>query len=555
MHNSIFRNLFKLIGPYFSSKDRVKASALLITIISLNLLSVFITVKINAWQGRFYNSIQDKNFPSFKIELQWFGVLAACFILVVVYRIYLQQMLEIKWRTWMTDSFLKRWLDNKVYYLLEVGTTKSDNPDQRIADDLKLFAGDTLTLFMGLLNATVTLISFIGILWLLSGALTFSISNQVILVPGYMVWVAVIYAFVGSFLTHIIGKPLVKLNFEQQKYEAYFRFGLIRVREQSEGIALYKGEQSESKSLTKEFQNIISNWWNIMKCQKRLAWFTSGYAQLAIIFPFIVASPRYFSGAIALGGLMQIASSFGKVQDSLSWFIESYPRLAQWRASLNRLVSFSETMAKYENISTGISHKFNENDLLKTESLILFKPDGSKISNYETLQISKGDKVLIQGPSGTGKSTLFRALADIWPFGDGIISVPMGSFFVPQKSYLPITSLYNVLNYPSAQNTFSKDLVIKTLEECDLQHLVKSIDEEAHWEQRLSPGEQQRISFVRIFLHRPKWIFLDEATSALDENTQSKLYKLLLDKLSESTIVSIAHRSTLKDFHNRVVNL
>jgi vitamin B12/bleomycin/antimicrobial peptide transport system ATP-binding/permease protein len=553
-------SLWQLLGPYWWSEEKWLGRGLLAIIVVLNLGLVYLSVLFNQWNRLFYDSLQNMDYAAFKTQLLRFTVLAMIYIAIAVYRLYLNQMLEMRWRRWLTDHYLERWMSDQVYYRLEVQHGGTDNPDQRIAEDLRLFTNGALSLSLGLLSSVVTLASFVGILWSLSGDFSFAFFGHEVFIPAYMVWVALIYSFVGSALAHWIGKALIGLNFRQQQYEADFRFSLVRVRENAEGIALYRGEASEQQNLDSRFLRILKNWWEIMKCQKRLTWFTASYTQIAIIFPILVAAPRYFSGAIQLGGLMQVASAFGNVQSALSWFIDNYRSFAEWKASADRLTSFHDAVfavrlqgAALEGILVSSE---NTSELL-VENLHLGLPDGRVLLNHLTTTIPPGERLLVRGPSGVGKSTLFRAIAGIWPFGSGKIRVPGNArkLFLPQKPYLPIGTLRDAITYPEKSGAFTDSEIVEILELCRLNEFVQRLDETAHWEQVMSPGEQQRLAFARALLYQPEWLFLDEATAALDDASQDYLYSLLKSRLPHTAMVSIAHRADVKHFHRKVLSL
>ena len=554
-----YRFLWNILGPYWWSEEKWVGRGLLTVIITLNLGLVYLTVLFNQWNRLFYDSIQNKDYGSFKTQLLRFSVLAFIYIAVSVYRLYLNQMLEMKWRRWLTARYLKRWMTEQVYYRMELQRNGTDNPDQRIAEDVRLFTNGALSLSLGLLSSVVTLASFTCILWTLSGDLSFTLRGHDIIVPAYMVWVALTYAFFGSYLTHWIGKALITLNFKQQRYEADFRYGLVRVRENAEGIAIYRGEESEQENLNSRFVHILKNWWEIMKCQKRLTWFTASYSQVAIIFPILVAAPRFFSGAIQLGGLMQIASAFSNVQHALSWFIENYRPIAEWKASVDRLTNFHEAVCKAQPEEcklAGLQVNAEDRPELSIDNLKLRLPDGRVLVNNLTMTVSAGERLLVRGPSGVGKSTLFRAIAGIWPFGSGTIGVQSArKLSLPQKPYLPIGTLRDAISYPEKPGTFCDSEIEKALESCRLGDFVRRMHESAHWEQVMSPGEQQRLAFARALLYKPAWLFLDEATSALDDAAQDYIYSMIGKLLPNTTIVSIAHRKDLKHFHRRMLSL
>jgi putative ATP-binding cassette transporter len=460
----------------------------------------------------------------------------------------------MRWRMWLTRRFLERWLSQKVYYRLEVADRRTDNPDQRIAEDLRLFTSNTLDLALGLLGSAVTLVSFVGILWVISGPLAFAVGPLNLEIPGYMVWVALLYALVGSGLTHLVGRPLIPLSFQQQRLEADFRFNLVRLRENAEGVALYGGEAVERENLTERFERVRVNWWQLMRFTKNLTFLTVGYAQIADIFPILVAAPRYFQGIISLGVLSQIGNAFGQVQGSLSWFVDNYPSLATWKATVDRLLTFQEAMdvaTAQAAEAPGIRVSRDGAGEVRAEHLSLALPSGRVIVSNADLAVGPGQRVLISGPTGSGKSTLFRALAGIWPFGTGKVEVPERAriLFLPQRAYMPIASLREAVTYPAPAGTFDDATVVEALQATGLGALANRLDEVQNWSLQLSGGELQRLAIARAILHRPDWLFLDEATAALDEAAEAQLYTLLRERLPAAAIVSIAHRPRVGDFH------
>ena len=576
------RKVWALSLPYFQSEDRWKARGLLAAIVALNLAAVYMLVLLNDWNRLFYDALQNKDEAVFWRELGRFTYLAFAFILIAVYRFYLTQLLEIRWRAWMTGHYLKRWLSNHAFYRLELarytqpasaqegqpGVPQSmpDNPDQRIQEDLNLFSSYTVSLSMGLLNAVVTLLSFVGILWSLSGAFSFTLGGTAYSIPGFMVWMAVLYCVAGSVITHYIGRPQIQLNFLQQRYEADFRHHMVRVREYSEAIALDKGEAVERSHLDTRFSTVLGNYLGLIKKQKNLVWFTNFFGQAATVFPFIISAPRFFSGAIQLGELMQIASAFGRVQDSLSWFVDNYSTLAAWRATTDRLTSFEEHIATHtlegkarEAVNAGTSQAATDTaadtvivgaDHLKTVDLSLSLPTGEVLLSGLALQAQPGDSVLLNGPSGSGKSTLFRTLAGIWPFAHGRAVVPQSTMFIPQRPYFPDGSLRDALAYPQPAESYSDDGLKQALTDALLPQLIERLDDRDAWSQKLSGGEQQRLAIARVLLKKPQWIFADEATSALDEAAEKTLYAKLLAQTQQAggALVSIAHRPTVAAF-------
>ncbi len=550
----MLRDAWTLIRPYWFSEDRWAGRGLLLVVVALNLFIVYINVLLSKWYNLFYNSLQDKDFAAFGSLLIRFSWLAGLFIVAAVYQVYLNQMLQIRWRRWLTERYLGAWLSDGAYYRMQLTSGETDNPDQRIADDLRLFVTGALTLSIGGLRAVVTLISFLGILWGLSGSVTLPIGAGVT-VPGYMVWAALAYAIAGTWLTNLIGRPLVRLNFNQQRYEADFRFSLVRFRENTEGVALYRGEADEMRNFRERFTSVVGNWWDIMRRQKRLTWFTAGYSQAAIIFPILVAAPRYFRGEIPLGGLMQTSQAFGQVQDSLSFIITSYTDIAEWRSVVLRLLGFERALARVraEAAVDGVHHGTGAADTLSVDRVTLALPGGRPLMEDVSFDIRPGESTLISGPSGAGKSTLFRAIAGIWPFGRGAVRLPHDGrvLFLPQKPYLPIGTLREVVSYPTPPAGLDDAVLRDALQAVGLPALAGRLDESAHWALALSPGEQQRIAFARALVQKPEWLFLDEATSAVDEESEAELYALLRARLSGTTVVSVGHRSTLRAFHSR----
>jgi putative ATP-binding cassette transporter len=555
--------VWALSSPYFESKDKWRARALLTAIVLLNLGAVFMLVLINDWNRLFYDALQNKQADVFWTQLGRFTYLAFAFILIAVYKFYLTQLLELRWRAWMTAHYLERWLAHHAFYQLELArftqppgsTATPDNPDQRIQEDINLFTSYTISLSMGLLNAVVTLASFVGILWSLSGGFSFSLHGSTVEIPGFMVWMALLYCIAGSVVTHYIGRPLIRLNFEQQRYEADFRHHMVRVREYSEAIALDRGEAVERGQLDLRFSKVLGNYLSLIKTQKNLTWFTVGFGQAAVVFPFIVAAPRFFSGAIQLGELMQIASAFGRVQESLSWFVDNYDRLASWRATTDRLTSFEASMAAITHDNRALIAA--DSAALTTSDLTVNLPDGAVLLQQAALQAGPGDSVLLQGPSGSGKSTLFRTLAGIWPFAQGHLARPADAMFIPQHPYFPNGPLREALAYPQSPADYSDEALKQSLTQALLPQLTEQLDVVGAWSQQLSGGEQQRLALARVFLKKPTWVFADEATSALDEAAEKTLYQRLqaLVSAGRGALVSIAHRPSVAIFHNQTWQL
>ena len=572
---TVLRDAWHLATPYFRSEQRWSARLLLAAIITMNFVLVAINVQLNTWQGAFFNSIQTKDAVAFQ-ELLFLGhrtddaytpgftILAIAYILIAIYRTYLRQWLQIRWRTWMTQRLLADWLSDRAYYTISLqqggqqqGPNTTDNPDQRIAEDLKSFTDDTLRLGLEFLSQVVTLISFAQILYVLSG----SASLFGITIPGYLLWIAILYAAIGTSLTHIIGRPLAAIEFMRQRVEANFRFALVRVRENAEGVALHAGEAVESTGLLARFAAIITNVRALMSRQKKVNALIAGYGQLAGIFPFVVAGPRFFSGAITFGDLTRIAGAFGSVQDALSWFITSYAELAVWRATVDRLTGFRRAVETARSLAQGgvqlrpfLDHQGTDGLVLNDVTLAL--PDGRTLLDHADLTVPAGRATVVSGRSGSGKSTLFRAIAGIWPFGSGTVQRPPGvSLFLPQRPYIPLGTLRRAVAYPYDVETISDQAAQQALTDVGLGSLIPELDTDQPWAQRLSGGEQQRLAVARALLVKPDWLFLDEATASLDPEAEAELYSLIRHQLPGTTILSIAHRAEVAKWHDQALQM
>ena len=550
------RGFWQLFKGYWSSPEKWKARGLLISVIVLNLIMVYLLVRINDWYRIFYDALQAYDWTSFWPLIGEFTVLAFIYIIIAVYAVYLRQMLTISWRTWMTEQYLARWMQGQVYYRLQVLRSDTDNPDQRISEDINQFVSLTLTLFVGVLKQLTTLGAFAVVLWNLSGLITIPIGDAEFTVYGYMFWLSLLYSVLGTYFVHLVGKKLIRLNFDQQRYEADFRFSMMRVRENSESIAFYRGEMAEGVGFKERFANVIKNYWGLMRRTKLLNFYVNGYGQLAIIFPLIMAAPRYYAGEIALGGLMQTISAFGRVQDALSFFVDSYSSIAELAAVIQRLTGFTEHMEECARVKSTIERGEGTANELTLQDLSITLPDGLPLLTACTLALPHGSRILVTGASGAGKSTLLRALAGIWPYGNGTITLPAGAkrLFLPQRPYLVLGSLRRALSYPRTAAA-SDEEIARILTCVGLDHFSARLDDVDDWSRILSLGEQQRLAFARILLIRPDWIFLDEATSALDEPRERALYELLHQELPSASMISIGHRSTLFALHDTELHL
>jgi vitamin B12/bleomycin/antimicrobial peptide transport system ATP-binding/permease protein len=559
---SFLRDAWRLAKPYWSSEEKWWAWGLLLAVVALNLAGVYIAVRINTFQRDFFNAIQEYDWSAFWYQLAVFVVLATADVSFTVYQVYLQQMLQIRWRRWLTKRYLDTWLDARAYYRLQLQDGGTDNPDQRISDDLDRFTRQSLGLTVGtagFLNAGVTLLSFLGILWALSGAAELPLGPLgTIVIPGYMVWCALLYAVGGTWITFKIGRPLVRLNFERQRYEADFRFSMARLRENTESVALYGGEGQERRNFLDRFASVLINFRGIMSRMKRLNWYTSSYNLVAIVFPYLVASPRYFAKEMTLGDLQQTADAFGQVQQSLSFIVTAYTEIAEWQSVVQRLAGFEARAREIADAARAPQaiETSRGGSGVAVNALDLDLPDGTPLLRDVSFAVAAGESLLIAAPTGTGKSTLLRAIAAIWPFGRGRVRLGEGSvLFLPQRPYLPLGSLRTALLYPNENGDVAPERITAALKQVGMAGLSGELDAVENWAQRLSLGEQQRIAFARVLLCEPAIVFLDEATSALDEESEAALYGILRRAPWRPTIVSVGHRTTLRALHQRVLAL
>ncbi len=556
MKKSLFRAFWQLFRGYWNSGEKWKARGLLAVVIGLNFAGVYLLVLLNNWYNEFYNALQNYESALFWPLIGEFTGIAFLYIIIAVYAIYLRQMLQLKWRTWMTSEYLDTWLKRQAYYRLQVLRSDTDNPDQRISEDINQFVALTLQLLVDFLKQFTTLAAFGVVLWNLSGAFTVPIGSHEFVIYGYMFWVSLFYSTAGTWLAHLVGRKLIGLNFDQQKYEADFRFNMMRVRENSESIAFYGGELPERTGFRERFSYVIENFRKLMTQTKFLNFYVNGYAQLAVIVPLILAAPQYFSGAMQLGGLMQTITAFGRVQDALSYFVGSYDIIAQLASVIQRLGGFTEHMEEAAALEDGVGRSEQTDGEFAVSGLQVALPDGRALLQDCSLKLAAGTRLLVTGTSGCGKSTLLRTLAGIWPYGKGSIEIPKGSrvLFLPQRPYLPLGSLRRALCYPS-EEIGSEEQMKAALHKVGLADFAEKMDDVDDWSRILSLGEQQRLAFARVLLTKPDWLFLDEASSALDEPREKELYEMLRRELPEMSIVSVGHRSTLFALHDTELHL
>jgi putative ATP-binding cassette transporter len=564
-----FRGKFwALAAPYFFSGEGLIAVALFVAVIAMVLGNVYIDYLLNTWYGEFQNMLQAKDLSpqavslfgytlttvnNFLFLMGKFALIVFPSVILSVYSTYLQQMLQIRWRRWMTERLMDLWLTDRTYYRLQIYGGGTDNPEQRIEEDIDAFTDVTLQLVIGFIQKAAVLVAFVPLLWTLSGTVTLPLFGASVAIPGHMLWLAMLYAAVGTYVSYRIGRRLVRINFEQQRYRATFRYGMSRLKDNAESIAMYGGERQEHRNLMTSFGAIWTNWWTLMRLQKRLNWFQMFFGQSGQVFPILVIAPRYFAGAIDFGTIFRISQAFGQVSSALTWFMDVFITLTEWKATVNRLIGFVEATERVRAIRPDIAITSERDGSLETTGLGLVLPDGRRLIEGVSAKIERGDRVLVSGPSGSGKTTLFRALAGLWPFGEGSIHLPANAkaFFLPQRPYLPLGTLRQAIAYPMQESELDENAILQALEAVNLQHLQNRLDEQANWSMALSIGEQQRLAIARALLLKPDWLYLDEATSALDAANEQRMYQLIAEHLPNTTVLSIAHRPEVAKYHQR----
>ena len=553
-NRAFFRDMWGIAKHYWgNSEERWSARALLLAIVMLNLFMVYISYRLTEWYNTFWNALQKYDAPAAWHQILLFVVLVLPLIVAAVYQTYLTQMLQIRWQRWLTKRYIDAWLSRGTYYRMQVLGDGTDNPDQRISQDLATFSYQTLNILIGVISSITTLVAFIAMLWKLSSQADLPWHGGTVVVPGYLVWTAVIYSVCGTVVIAVVGRRLIKLNFDQERFNADFRFSLVRLRENSESVAIYRGEKQEREGFLARFARVFDNFRQIMRRTRQLNWWANGYGQAALIFPILVSMPAYFAKAIEIGGIMQISSAFGQVQGALSFIVNSYTDLAAWHAVVDRLRSFDRAMREIEALGeTGARIARGNGDGLRLRSLNVRLPGGRELVRDLNLDLEPGGKLLIMGASGSGKSTLIRTVAGIWPFGEGRIDLPEreSALFMPQKPYLPLGTLRDALLYPFGDPATGDSRLQEALERSGLSELSSLLGETRMWAQVLSLGEQQRLAFGRIFLQRPAWVFMDEATSSIDEPAEGSMYLALIELLPRTAIVSVGHRSSLLAYHD-----
>lgn len=552
---------WQLLKAYWRSQDRLFAYIMLSSALFMTVLLVGMDVVFNKWYNFFYDSLQDYNKRAAIDLLIVFMFIAAVYIVIAVYRYYIQAFLALRWRKWMTRQFINRWLEKRSYYYLENFDELTDNPDQRIQEDIGSLVTSSLDLSIGMVSAITTIVAFVYILWTLSGTITIPLGSLgSVHIPGYLVWVAIIYALIGTHFTFKIGRPLVSLNFEQQRREANFRFAAVDLRSHAEHVALYRGEHHEKTVLNQLVDLFLSNWYMIILRQKALLWFTAGYNQVSVMLPLLVALPNYFNKVFKLGGLIQTLQAFNKIQDALSFIVNSYTRIAEWQAVMRRLLTFINhiyTVEQHASDRNKFIYTKSEGNKITIKNMNIYTPNNETLLQNINVDLVHGEHYLIKGHSGIGKSTFVRAIAGIWPYGSGEISLPakQSIMYLPQKPYMPIGTLEEALLFPDDIHSLPESTLVQLLNDVQLPELVNQLNHATMWSEHLSPGELQRVAFIRVLIHKPDWVFLDETTSALDLASEKFLYELLKTRLPNCSIISVGHRPSLDGYHTHQIDM
>lgn len=552
--------IWELIKTFWQSKHKFTAYLFIIVIFIMTITIVGVNLIFNFWYNNFYNALQAYDKHKTLTLLGYFCLIALAAIILAVYRYYITQLLALRWRRWLTEQFLGYWLHKRGYYYLENFDKQTDNPDQRIQEDVGALITNSLDLATGLISSITTFFAFIFVLWKLSGDFHLDLFGRTWHIPGYLMWVSIIYCLIGTLLTFKIGRPLIMLNFEQQRREASFRYAAVDLRTHSENVALYRGEHHQRSILDNLLEKVLGNWYQIILRQKKLIWFTSGFNQIAVLLPLAVALPNYFEKVFLLGGLMQTLQAFGQVQDSLAYLVNSYSQIALWQAIGRRLTTFLNHLADVEDSAERADHlafqRHVDNSIVANQVSIQTPEEKNLLLNIDQ-KFTHGQHYVIKGPSGIGKSTFVRTIAGIWPYASGKVLMPEKKhiMYLPQKNYMPIGTLAEAILFPDKKDPALVNRLEEVLRACNLAHLIPRLDETAAWSEQLSPGEQQRIAFARVLLHKPDWVFLDESTSMLDINNERKMYELIKEKLPHCSIVSVGHRPSLDEYHDQVVDM
>jgi vitamin B12/bleomycin/antimicrobial peptide transport system ATP-binding/permease protein len=561
----VLRKARRLASAYYGSEERRSAWAITAAVVVLTLLQIAVQVRFNIWNRDFFDALDKRDHDRFLWQMGVFAVLALAGTGAAIFQMHARQTLQLWWRDWLVRHLQRRMLADSAHYRMQFVEGAADNPDQRIGENARWATATAVELAVGLLNSAALLVAFVGILWTLSGPLAFSVAGREIEIPGYMVFAALLYAAGAAGATWAVGRRMPGINARRNEVEGDHRFALVRLRENSEGVVMIRGEADEERGLKRAFGRVTDVMRDLNRAERNLVGLSSAFGMLVVVFPILVASPRYFAGAITLGVLMQVGSAFGEVTKALNWFMDNYPKLADWTSHVDRVIELEDSLDASGCIDRKCALDVQEaaaggadgEEAVSLQGVAVATPDGKPLVRQADAAIRPGERVLIQGESGTGKSTLFRALAGVWPWGTGRIRVPdrAAAMFLPQRPYLPLGTLRDALAYPAPAKDFTDDAMVAALRRCGLEACSERLDDEERWDRVLSLGEQQRLAFARALLHKPRWLFLDEATAALDEENQDAMMELLREELPDTAVVSIGHRPGLDRHHDRVLVL
>jgi putative ATP-binding cassette transporter len=551
----LVRALWRLVRIYWTSPDAKWGALLLGGAVALELGAVEASVLVSDAQRRSVEALEVHDAGAFALTVGLFVGLSLFSVLLASFRIYLRQLLEIRWRRGLTGHYVGRWVGGHAYGQTQLHGGEVDNPDQRIAEDIRDFVASALGLSLSLLAAVATLASFGGLLWRQSSDWPIRVAGTEFQVPGLMIWVAVVYAVFSMWLTHVVGRRLVPINFDRLRVEADFRYGLVRFRDNVEAVVLSRGESAERGGTLARFARVIRNWGQLIRAQRNLSLTTTGLGHANDMVPILVAAPAYFAHLITLGSIAQIRLAYGHVSGALIWFVNAYQEIARWRANIERLAAFAEVMDATERelatprieVVTGPAAE------LRLSELRLEAPDGTPVIAGASARVLAGERVAVTGESGSGKTILLRAIAGIWPFGAGRVELPARDrlLFVTERPYLPLGSLRTAVSFPAEEGTFPDERIREALRRLGLGRLEGRLDAVESWDDELSDHERQRLAFVRVLLHEPEWLFLDKATSALDEAMERRVYELLAERLPRTTVITAAHRPAVVAYHAR----